>query len=194
MAALAVTEGSAQGMYLDLEVRLFDESFRPGTGDQLVLADHLASVFHEGGQNIKGAASEADRLATLKQKPLRREQPKWPKRNRLSVHRIARNVRSFLPVLTCRAYALGVEAGRCQARGALCGIHYRSIEAHRGNRSTGVWAGLGDDRRRSLGMLIPSRITAFGADPPSAHAHANDCFPKPEQSLASAAVVFRSCP
>ena len=97
MAALAVAEGPAQGMYLDLEVRFFDEGLRPGMGDQFVLADHFAGAFHKGGQYIEGAASEADRLAALKQEPLCREQPKWPKRNRLSVHRVARNVHSFYP-------------------------------------------------------------------------------------------------
>src|SRR6266478_5585272 len=41
IAALAVTEGAAQGAHLDLEVRFLDERLRPGSGDQLFLGDHL---------------------------------------------------------------------------------------------------------------------------------------------------------
>src|SRR4030095_8494154 len=60
--ALAVAEGAAQGAHLNLQVRFFDERLRPGSGDQLLFADHLAGAFDQSGQNVKGAAAEPHRL------------------------------------------------------------------------------------------------------------------------------------
>ena len=86
MAALAVAEGAAQRAHLDLEVRVFDEGFRPGSGDQFLLADHLAGAFDQSGQDVEGAAAEPHRLVALEQQPLRCKEPERPERDRLSVH------------------------------------------------------------------------------------------------------------
>src|SRR5689334_25437160 len=86
MAALAVAEGAAQGADLDLQVRFFDERSRPGSGYQLLLADHLAGAFDQGGQDVEGAAAEPHRLVALEQEPPRRKQPERAKRDRASVH------------------------------------------------------------------------------------------------------------
>jgi hypothetical protein len=42
--ALAVAEGAAQDTHLNLKIRFFDVHFRPGSGDQLLLADQLAGL------------------------------------------------------------------------------------------------------------------------------------------------------
>src|SRR5260370_5471470 len=86
VAAVAVAEGGAQGAHLNLQVRLFDERLRPGSGDQLLLADHLAGAFDQSSQNVKGAAAEPHRLVALEQEPLRCKEPVRAKRDRLSVH------------------------------------------------------------------------------------------------------------
>src|SRR5260370_33205280 len=84
--ALAVAEGAAQGAHLNLQVRLFDERLRPGSGDQLLLADHLAGAFDQSSQNVKGAAAEPHRLVALEQEPPRRQEPVRAKRARLFIH------------------------------------------------------------------------------------------------------------
>ena len=72
---MAVAEGAAQGADLDLQIRFFDERFRPGSGYQLVLADHLAGAFDQSGQDVEGAAAEPHRLVALEQQPLRCKEP-----------------------------------------------------------------------------------------------------------------------
>ncbi len=84
--ALAVAEGAAQGAHLNLEVRFFDVRLRPGSRDQLLLADHLAGALDQSGQDVEGAAAEPHRLVALEQKPLRCKEPKRPERDRVSVH------------------------------------------------------------------------------------------------------------
>ena len=86
IAALAVAEGAAQGAHLNLQVRFFDERLRPGSGDQFLLADHLAGAFDQGGQDVKGAAAEPHRLVALEQEPLRCKEPVRAKRDRVFVH------------------------------------------------------------------------------------------------------------
>src|SRR6185295_937870 len=71
MAALTVAEGTAQSADLNLQIRVLDERFRPGSGDQFLLADHLAGAFDQSGQDVEGAAAEPHRLVALKQEPLR---------------------------------------------------------------------------------------------------------------------------
>jgi hypothetical protein len=86
MAALAVAESTAQCADLNLQICLFDERFRPGSGYQLLLADRFASPLDECGKNVKGSAAEPHRLVALEQEPLRRKQPKRAKRDRVCVH------------------------------------------------------------------------------------------------------------
>jgi len=50
---LAIAEGAAQRADLDLQVRIFDEGLRPGSGNQLLLADNLAGTFDQDGQMSK---------------------------------------------------------------------------------------------------------------------------------------------
>ncbi len=71
MAALAVAEGSAQSVDLNVQIRFFDERFPPDLGYQFLLADHLAGASDESGQDVKGAAAEPHRLVALEQEPLR---------------------------------------------------------------------------------------------------------------------------
>jgi hypothetical protein len=83
---LAVAEGAAQSAHLNLEIRFFDVRFRPGSGDQLLFADHLAGAFDQSSQNVKGAAAEPHRLVALEQEPLRCKEPVRAKRDRVFVH------------------------------------------------------------------------------------------------------------
>jgi hypothetical protein len=83
---LAIAEGAAQGADLDLQVRVFDEGFRPGSGFKLVLADYLTRAFDQRGKDVKGAAAEAHRLVAFKQQPLCREKPEWAEGDGLSIH------------------------------------------------------------------------------------------------------------
>jgi hypothetical protein len=55
---------------------------RPGSGDQLLLADHLAGKFDERAQDVKGAADEPHRLVALEEEPLLRQQVKGPEGDR----------------------------------------------------------------------------------------------------------------
>ena len=95
IAALAVAEGAAQRADLDLQVCFFDEGFRPGSGDQLLLADHLAGALDQSGQDVEGAAAEPHRLVALEQEPLRCEEPERAKRDRASVHGAAPRLTLF---------------------------------------------------------------------------------------------------
>src|SRR5205823_6747641 len=74
IAALAIAQGTAQGADLDLQVRVFDEGFRPGSGYQFFLADNLAGAFEQRRKDVKGTAAEAHRLVAFKQQPLRRKE------------------------------------------------------------------------------------------------------------------------
>jgi hypothetical protein len=94
MAALAVAEGAAQSAHLDLEIRFFDVRFRPGSGDQLLLADHFAGAFDQSGQNVEGAAAEPHRLVALDQEPLRCKEPVRAKRDRVFVQGAGRRTHS----------------------------------------------------------------------------------------------------
>ncbi len=75
IAALAVAEGAAQGAHLNLEIRFFDERPRPGSGDQLLFADHLTGAFDQSGQDVEGAAAEPHRPVALEQQTLRCKEP-----------------------------------------------------------------------------------------------------------------------
>ena len=86
MVALAVAEGATQSADLNLQIRFFDERLRPGSGDQLLLADHLAGAFDQSGQDVEGAAAEPHWLVALEQEPLRCKEPERAKRDRVSVH------------------------------------------------------------------------------------------------------------
>jgi hypothetical protein len=83
---LAVAEGAAQGAHLNLQVRFFDECLRPGSGDQLLFADHLAGAFDQSSQDVKSPAAEPHRLVALEQEPLRCKEPVRAKRDCVFVH------------------------------------------------------------------------------------------------------------
>jgi hypothetical protein len=89
MAVLAVAEGTAQSADLNLQIRFFHERSWPGSGDQLFLADHLAGMFDQSGQDVEGAAAEPHRLVALEQKPLRCNEAERAKRDRTCVHEVA---------------------------------------------------------------------------------------------------------
>jgi len=80
------SKDAAQGAHLNLQVRFFDECLRPGFGDQLLFADHLAGAFDQRGQNVKSAAAHPHRLVALEQEPLRCKEPVRAKRDRVFVH------------------------------------------------------------------------------------------------------------
>jgi hypothetical protein len=86
MAALAVAEGAPQRADLNLQIRFLDERLRPGSSDQLLLADHLARAFDQRGENVKGAAAETHRFIPLEQEPLPCKKPERAKRDCISVH------------------------------------------------------------------------------------------------------------
>ncbi|HEY1941205.1 MAG TPA: hypothetical protein VGH40_03695 [Roseiarcus sp.] len=100
MPFLAVAEDAPQSADLNLQIRFLDERLRPGSGYQLLLADHFASMFEQNREDIERAAAEPYRLIALEQKPLRRKEPKRPKRDRITVHKEARRVPLFLPHFT----------------------------------------------------------------------------------------------
>src|SRR5207245_4200510 len=85
MAALAVAESAAQSADLNLQIRILDERFRPGSGYQFLLTDHLAGAFDQGGQDVEGAAAEPHRRVALEQQTLRCKEPEWAKRDRESI-------------------------------------------------------------------------------------------------------------
>src|SRR5882724_11774404 len=86
MAALAVAEGAAQSADLNLQIRFFDEGLRPGSGDELLLADHLAGALDQRGQDVEGAAAEPHRLVAFEQEALRCVKSERAKRDRNSIH------------------------------------------------------------------------------------------------------------
>src|SRR5579872_1215390 len=86
MAALTVAESATQSTNLDLQIRIFDEGFRPDSGYQFLLTDHLAGALDQSGEDVKGAAAEPHRVVALEQKPLRCKEPKRAKRDGVSVH------------------------------------------------------------------------------------------------------------
>jgi hypothetical protein len=59
---------------------------RPGSGDQLLLADHLFGTLDQKGKNVEGAATEPYRPVALKQEPLLRVEQERTKRDWASVH------------------------------------------------------------------------------------------------------------
>jgi hypothetical protein len=79
MIALAIAESAAQGTDLYLQVRFFDKSLWPCSGDQFLFADYLAGTLDERGQDVKGATAEPHRPASLEQEPLRCMQLEWSK-------------------------------------------------------------------------------------------------------------------
>jgi hypothetical protein len=97
MVILTVAEGAPQSADLNLQIRFLDERLRPGSGDQFLLADHLARVFDQNREDIEGAAAEPHRLIALEQEPLPRKEPERAKRDRISVHKEARRIWLFLP-------------------------------------------------------------------------------------------------
>jgi hypothetical protein len=86
MVALAVAKGTTQSADLDFQIRFVHERGWPGSGDQLLLADHLAGAFDQSGQDVEGAAAKPHWLVALEQEPLRCEEPVWAKRDRAYVH------------------------------------------------------------------------------------------------------------
>jgi hypothetical protein len=57
MIALAIAESAAQGTDLYLQVRFFDKSLWPGSGDQFLFADYLAGALDERGQDVESATN-----------------------------------------------------------------------------------------------------------------------------------------
>ena len=105
MAAMAVAEGAAQSAHLNLQVRFFDVCLRPGSGDQLLLADYLSGTLDQRGKNVEGAAAEPHLPVALKQKPLLRVERERTKRDDAFVHKDAFGwdpFQVFLPNLTGR--------------------------------------------------------------------------------------------
>src|SRR5277367_1016623 len=86
IVALSVAEGTTQITDLYLQVGFFDERLRPGSGDQLLLADDLAGTFDQCRQDVEGAAAEPHWLVALQQQPLSCKEPIWAKRDRSCVH------------------------------------------------------------------------------------------------------------
>jgi hypothetical protein len=70
----------------DLQIRIFDKCLGPGSGNQFLLVNHLAGVFDQGGEDVKGATAEPHRVLALEQEPLRCKQPKWSKSDRAAIH------------------------------------------------------------------------------------------------------------
>jgi hypothetical protein len=87
MAVLAVAEGAPERADLNLQIRVLDKRLRPGSGDQFLLANHLARALDQSGEDVKTAAAEPHRPVALEQEPLRRKEPKRAKRDdRISAH------------------------------------------------------------------------------------------------------------
>ena len=105
MAALAVAEGATQSADLNLQIRFFDEGLRPGSGDQFLLADHLAGAFDQSGQNVKSAAAEPHRLIALEQEPPRCNEPERAERDRVSIHGAGLDLFGFYQILLDQASA-----------------------------------------------------------------------------------------
>jgi hypothetical protein len=97
MTALAVAEGAAQRADLHLQIAFLDERLRPGPTYQFLFAHHLAGAFDQSSQDVEGAAAEPHRLVALEQETLLCEEPERAKRDRVSIHGIARLVYPILP-------------------------------------------------------------------------------------------------
>jgi hypothetical protein len=87
IVALSVAEGTTQSVDLDLQIRFFDERRWPGSGNQFLLADHLARTFDQSGQDIEGAAAQSHWLVAVQQEPPRCDEPVRAKGDRVSIHR-----------------------------------------------------------------------------------------------------------
>jgi hypothetical protein len=86
MIALSVAEGATQSADLDLQICIFHDHSGPSSGDQLLLAHHLAGPFDQRGQDAKGAAAEPHRRVAFEQEALHGNEPERAKRNRAYVH------------------------------------------------------------------------------------------------------------
>jgi len=83
---LAIAQGAAQRADLHLQVCVFDDGIRPGSGFKVILADYLARAFEQRRKDVKGTAAEAHRLVAFKQQPLCCEKPERAKGCGLSIH------------------------------------------------------------------------------------------------------------
>src|SRR4029079_829927 len=92
MAALAVAQATAQSADLNLQIRFLDDRLRPGSVYQFLFADDLAGAFNQSGQDVEGATTEPHWFVALEQQPLLCKEPERPKRDRVSVHGIARRI------------------------------------------------------------------------------------------------------
>jgi hypothetical protein len=77
---LSVAEGTTQSADLDLQIGFFHERCWPGSGDQLLLADHLAGAFDQSGQDVEVAAAEPRWLVALEQETLCCKEPERAER------------------------------------------------------------------------------------------------------------------
>jgi len=73
-AVPTITKHLPEGSDLEPEILLNDVSIRPDLRQQLILADPLARPLKQRDEDIKGAASDAERLASLEQKALAGQQ------------------------------------------------------------------------------------------------------------------------
>src|ERR1700688_336177 len=71
---------------MNSQIGLFNEYLRPGSSNQLLLADYFTGALDQKDKNIEGAAAKPHLLVALKQKPLLCEEREWTKRDRAPLH------------------------------------------------------------------------------------------------------------
>jgi hypothetical protein len=71
---------------MDRKIGFLDDCVRPDASDQLLFADDCAGALNQRKQDIQDGTTWRGEFAPLKQKPLHRQQLKWPGRNRNYLH------------------------------------------------------------------------------------------------------------
>ena len=70
-----------QSADLDLQIRFFHVRCWLGSGDQLLLADHLVGAFDQSGQDVEGATAEPHWFVALEQETLCRDEAERAERD-----------------------------------------------------------------------------------------------------------------
>ena len=167
---MAIAQGAAQGADLDLQVRVFDKGFRPGSGYQFFLADNLAGAFEQRRKDVKGTAAEAHRLVAFKQQALCREKPERAKDDGLSVHRLIAEFTPFYLFLldwrhpqTASAVGLSLQKALTFITAIAVADEFASVPAHAGYAHH-----LGDRRVRYSGRGQTTNLRGSSASACSA--------------------------
>jgi hypothetical protein len=123
----------------------------PGSGYQLILANYLAGAFHQGAQDVKGAAAEPHRLVALQQETLCHDEAERSKRDHACVHATVSPSTS----LFTEFYLTGPEIGPCATSLGLWRIS-PTVKSHVKNVSSELAVRTRSEAASRAGLLAAS--------------------------------------